>query len=91
MNQNFLASPQSLMLPGQGYFALNLKSVTLNPSCSNSKTLLKNNGSANDQSVNLLKMLLILAKMQENKKSCFFSITTNNKVKVMRQTVSTGN
>lgn len=42
------------------------------------------------QPVNLLKRLLNLAKMQKEN-DLDFSITTNKKVKVMRQTVCTGN
>lgn len=56
-----------------------MKSMTLNLPCSNSQAHLKNDGSANDQPVNLLKRLLNLAKMQKGKEELGFSIITDKK------------
>lgn len=53
--------------------------MALNLPRSNSQAHLKNDGSANDQPVNLLKRLLHLAKMQKGKEELGFSIITYKK------------
>lgn len=53
--------------------------MTLNLPCSNSQAHLKNDASANDQPVNLLRRLLNLAKMQKGKEELGFSIIADKK------------